>query len=996
MAFASGSGKTQRTARVDARVDLDVNDWTADHKEPRDPKKLALVIGLGALSWVATYVGMLELIEANMGDLPLVHKVIIGFSVAMLMTMVVWLLDQLFAPIGTFTKIVYAAGYLFLTVISVGFGFGFYWKVLESRSEASRSAEGAVGQVQSSLFAASTRLEQLQATLDQLTNVSTAKAKEERDTGKSCPNSKPGDGPRRKLREDDAGRFSFASEFVKGRVTSVRGEMEALNGDLAKILGDDKSIIDAKSGTRNEFMKALSRKLDLTVTGFNAFRSDPQLKQIRTDLAERADRATFPDTKGATFACPDPQLSTALKGVVRAIDELPLLDKPKIAAVEGSEATIEAFRRLTATFYGLLSFKMPPSADELRELQKKAVQSVETGGTAAVQAQKLSLEGAGLSKRDYVPLAIAIFVDICLLLVSMGRPMNRLGGLVHKMREAERGPMIQILSRFNDIHRDPEIRRNFEVFRHVVFDFHGDYYVAVPLDAPYGVAQRIGKNGRPEYVSRSLTDIADDQVEAHILANLFTSFEKERIFTRVYSPFLTTRTIQKRLARQGSKFAHAKAFRIYRFRDGAYSQIILGAVMGAARRVEAEKRQRNLDAGLTLTTERTAPAATQAAPVVPPGAAPGIRLPEGYVPPVMRTEPVVRPVQVPEMPHVTKPHAYHDARAAALNGASHDAEMRPVAAYAMPPRSTPGHQHGQPHTGMPGVDHPRATVAAERVGDDHAAKFGPYATHVAAQQPHVNGHTHGAGHANGHADSPAPSGYAPNGHNVNGHAAVPPTRAATASSAEAETQHANNNTAPAAPRRPATAPPLTPPGATAAILPMPGIQQTNTLIPDVRPDIVAVVPPPLPASATTSPSTQASVGVAPASTVPPVQTVDFIEETVVRTMRVPASDPRVGAALWRSGITTTPSSSNTLAAEPVAAAVASAPAALLPPPLPITPPPLPDQPASDETARDQVREITLDPASEDESDVIVLPAGHDEWSEQDHTMLRRFAANGQG
>ncbi len=105
MAFSSGSDTTRRTAKGNP-LDLDVNDWAQPEKEPRDLKKLALVIGLGLLSWVATYVGMLELIEANMGDLPLVHKLIIGFSVAMLMTMVVWLLDQLFAPINTFTKIV--------------------------------------------------------------------------------------------------------------------------------------------------------------------------------------------------------------------------------------------------------------------------------------------------------------------------------------------------------------------------------------------------------------------------------------------------------------------------------------------------------------------------------------------------------------------------------------------------------------------------------------------------------------------------------------------------------------------------------------------------------------------------------------------------------------------------------------------------------------------------------------------------------------------------
>ena len=218
---------------------------------------------------------------------------------------------------------------------------------------------------------------------------------------------------------------------------------------------------------------------------------------------------------------------------------------------------------------------MPPSADELRELQQRAVQSVES--TSPVAVKSFSAEQAGLSKRDYVPLAIAIFVDICLLLVSMGRPMNRLQGLVPKMVAAERGPVYQILSRFTDIHSDAEMRQKFEIFRHVVFDYGGDYYVAVPLDAPW--------NRNPREQQELLA-------EAHLLSNLFSSFEKEKIFKRVYSPFLKTSSIQKKLGRQGSKFAHCKAFRVYRFADGAWSEIILGAVMGAAKRVEAEKRKR--------------------------------------------------------------------------------------------------------------------------------------------------------------------------------------------------------------------------------------------------------------------------------------------------------------------------------------------------------------------------------------------------------------------
>ncbi len=575
-------------------------DFVEGHEPPaRDLKKLILIAGLGTLSWVATYIGMLELIQSNMGELPLVHKSIIAFSVAMLMVMIIWLLDQMFAPIPSFTKVCYAIGYVFLTIISVGFGFGFYWKVLESRSEASRSAELAVAQVQGSLHAAATRLDQLDGTLVKLSEVSTEKAELERTKGTSCPNSRPGDGPRRKMREEDAARFSFASDFVKGRATAVKGELTALDAELVKIAGNDPSTFDPKTGTRNEFMKALSRKLDMTVTGFNAFRTDPQLRQLRTELADRAEQSTFGDPKKGGFICPDAQLQGALRGAVKAIDQLPVLEKPKVAAVEGSEATLEAFRRLTATFFGALSFKMPPSADELRELQQKAVQSVESG----TGPRFVDPEMVGLSKRDYVPLSVALFVDLCLLLVSMSRPVNRLGGLLPRMREAERSPVSQILSRFNDIHRDPDIRQTFEVFRHVVFDQGGVYYVAVPLDAPYHMGPRQAGQ-RFGYGSEEAQEL---QHEAHLLANLFTSFEKERIFARVYSPLLSTRMIQRKLARQGSKFAGCEAFRVYRFRDGAWPEIILGAVMGAARRAEQQEARAVSDAAATVVAAPSAP-----------------------------------------------------------------------------------------------------------------------------------------------------------------------------------------------------------------------------------------------------------------------------------------------------------------------------------------------------------------------------------------------------
>ena len=79
------------------------------------------------------------------------------------------------------------------------------------------------------------------------------------------------------------------------------------------------------------------------------------------------------------------------------------------------------------------------------------------------------------------------------------------------------------------------------------------------------------------------------RVEAQLLANLFASFEREKIFKRTLLP--TTGSIQKRLKRQGSKFAGSESFRVYKFTDGAWSDIILGAVMGAARRAERKARR---------------------------------------------------------------------------------------------------------------------------------------------------------------------------------------------------------------------------------------------------------------------------------------------------------------------------------------------------------------------------------------------------------------------
>ena len=146
-----------------------------EKKTPPDIKKVLLLMGLGTLSWISTYSGLLELIKANSGDIAFTYKLAIGFCCCHAHAD-----DRLYSRPAICSpnwllRTIYIFGYIFLTVISVGFGFGFYWKFLESRSEATRSAESAITQVQGTLQAGQTRLEQLEQTLTSLTALSLQK-----------------------------------------------------------------------------------------------------------------------------------------------------------------------------------------------------------------------------------------------------------------------------------------------------------------------------------------------------------------------------------------------------------------------------------------------------------------------------------------------------------------------------------------------------------------------------------------------------------------------------------------------------------------------------------------------------------------------------------------------------------------------------------------------------------------------------------------------------
>ncbi len=569
------------------------------------PLMILLLVGLSALAWISTYTGMLLLIEAGSGDIGIPAMTAIGFAVLMLQGMIIYVLDAMFSgQLRLALYPLYIIGYIVLVLISVAFAFGFYWRFLEAGAQTTQAAGSSIFEVQRALQTGQSRLELLQNTFTTLATISTQKAETERTAGGTCPYSRPGDGPRRQLREADSQRFKFADGLIATRTNAVKGDIADLNNDLQRVLKKDPATIDAATGTRTAFIEGLDRKLGLVVTRFNALRGDPQIRQLRDEFAARAKQTRFPDGFGGTFICPDGQLKIALDGVVRSIDDLPELQKPELHSVEGSEAVIEAFRRLSNTAIGLVVHgKAPPSPEQIRKMQ---------GGTNAPAGLEAAItqDKAGLSDRDYIPLMIAIFVDVCILLVSVNRPFGPFFNLGQALSRARRrGPMQGVLETFFTVFQDqfhlergeaPPPGEIIAPLQDVVFDYKGHYYAAVPLDFreenyDQWAAARANvpsfESSRALERSRYLAAVFA-VLENNRLVRLLGEEKKGRFEKASNLNGLDEETVRAKLDKQGSMYAQADAFRIYRFERGKWAELLIETVGSAAGRQEAGRRGR--------------------------------------------------------------------------------------------------------------------------------------------------------------------------------------------------------------------------------------------------------------------------------------------------------------------------------------------------------------------------------------------------------------------
>jgi hypothetical protein len=206
---------------------------------------------------------------------------------------------------------------------------------------------------------------------------------------------------------------------------------------------------------------------------------------------------------------------------------------------------------------------------------------------------------------------IAIFVDVCILLVSVNRPFGPFFNLGQDLTRAkERGPMQGVLETFYRVFQDqfhlprgqgPTPGELIAPLQDVVFDFKGNYYAAVPLDFREENYDQWAKarNNAPSFQSSKALE------RSRYLAAVFAILEGENVVQltgeekkgwfgkkQLGNSGLSEDTVRAKLDKQGSMYAQADAFRIYQFRPGKWAGLLMETVgSAAAAREDAERRQ---------------------------------------------------------------------------------------------------------------------------------------------------------------------------------------------------------------------------------------------------------------------------------------------------------------------------------------------------------------------------------------------------------------------
>jgi hypothetical protein len=260
----------------------------------------ALMLVASVVSGVATWTGFAELTASPLWA---------ALATLFVQAMIVLGVAGIFADWQPLARLLAALLYLFFVLISVAFGYGFYFDRLSGAQHGVDMARDELLPVVQALDAFDATYARLARTAHELAEHSAAQAAEEARIGGTCGGPRLRNaGPRSRLRTREATTFATFADGFAARAEAARAALAETEAALARFAGSD-------------FARAV-RDADAALARARSIALDPLLDAWRQAAALRleASRTGFVDPlTGEAFRCPDPRLDTLLataRGIV--------------------------------------------------------------------------------------------------------------------------------------------------------------------------------------------------------------------------------------------------------------------------------------------------------------------------------------------------------------------------------------------------------------------------------------------------------------------------------------------------------------------------------------------------------------------------------------------------------------------------------------------------------------------------------------------------------
>lgn len=177
------------------------------------------------LSWFSTTAGLVGLIHGEREGFPWQTWFIIGLLIFGATMMMKRFLDRIFVAEDWFTRITAVLGYIFLMLVSVFFGFAFYWGQIESREQTFSTAFENIDRNTQELQNQNSALQELNSAYSALARQSESEYETEQTNGFTCestPAGGPGNGPRREFRRQECSTFRQYAADVDSRIVELQ------------------------------------------------------------------------------------------------------------------------------------------------------------------------------------------------------------------------------------------------------------------------------------------------------------------------------------------------------------------------------------------------------------------------------------------------------------------------------------------------------------------------------------------------------------------------------------------------------------------------------------------------------------------------------------------------------------------------------------------------------------------------------------------------------